>query len=145
MLSVASHAVGRGSRCRPRVMLSVAGHPKTVRYLKRISHLHVLKAFMLHFVAQKQRQTDGRYGLLVSGLKETLGTCPALPSEILSTLLEDCLRRPSSAVAWSMRAAPLLVRGALSLLTQSPRSLCRAVLPVLVCFVAESECGVPGK
>lgn len=91
------------------------------------------------------RQTDGRYGVLVSALKETLGTCPALPSETLSTLLEDCLRRHSSTAAWSMRTAPLLVRGALSLVTQSPRSLCRAIVPVLVCFIAENECGVTGK
>lgn len=83
--------------------------------------------------------------MLVSGLQEALDNCPAMPGATLEVSIEDCLRRPLPGATWSVRTIPMFVHGVLSLVTRSPRSLCQAVVPLLVRLVAETECQAEGE
>lgn len=92
------------------------------------------------------RQTNGPFLALVSGLQGALDACPAMPTLTLETSIEDCLRRPSpGAAAWAFGSTRMFVSGVLSLVSSSPRSLCQAVVSVLVRFVAGDGCDTLGK
>lgn len=93
-----------------------------------------------------ESQTKGPFFELVSGLQNALDACPAMPGVALGTSIEDCLRRPSpSTASWSLGTTRMFVGGTLSLVSRSPRSLCQAVVTVLVRFIAERGCGVAGE
>lgn len=92
-----------------------------------------------------QHQGSGPFDALVLALQEALDACPALPGAAVAASVDDCLRRPSRGATWSLRSTPKFVRGLLSLVSRSPRSLCQVVVPVLVRFVAETECQANGK
>lgn len=92
------------------------------------------------------RQRNGPFLALVSGLQGALDACPAMPTFTLETSIEDCLRRPSpGAAAWTLGSTRMFVSGVLSLVSSSPRSLCQAVVSVLVRFVAGDGCDTLGK
>ncbi|CAM9425522.1 unnamed protein product [Ectocarpus sp. 13 AM-2016] len=87
------------------------------------------------------RCTNGPFLALVSGLQGALDACPAMPTLTLETSIEDCLRRPSpGTAAWAFGSTRMFVSGVLSLVSSSPRSLCQAVVSVLVRFVAGDGC-----
>ncbi|CAM9944214.1 unnamed protein product [Ectocarpus sp. 6 AP-2014] len=87
------------------------------------------------------RWTNGPFLALVSGLQGALDACPAMPTLTLETSIEDCLRRPSpGAAVWAFGSTRMFVSGVLSLVSSSPRSLCQAVVSVLVRFVAGDGC-----
>lgn len=93
-----------------------------------------------------ESQTRGPFFELVSGLQSALDACPAMPGVALGASIEDCLRRPSpGAASWSLGTTRMFVGGALSLVSRSPRSLCQAVVTVLVRFIAERGCGITGE
>lgn len=102
-------------------------------------------AILLSVADCAQHQSKGPFFSLVSGLQEALDGCPAMPGATLEASIEDCLRRPLPGATWSLRTIPMFVHGVLSLVTQSPRSLCQTVVPLLVRFVAETECQVDGE
>ncbi|CAM9856276.1 unnamed protein product [Ectocarpus fasciculatus] len=88
-----------------------------------------------------RRCTNGPFLALVSGLQGALDACPAMPTLTLETSIENCLRRPSpGAAAWAFGGTRMFVSGVLSLVSSSPRSLCQAVVSVLVRFVADDGC-----
>lgn len=94
----------------------------------------------------RHRQTNGPFLALVSGLQGALDACPAMPTLTLETSIEDCLRRPSpGAAAWAFGGTRMFVSGVLSLVSSSARSLCQAVVSVLVRFVADDGCDTLGK
>ncbi|CAM9382743.1 unnamed protein product [Scytosiphon promiscuus] len=103
--------------------------------------VHVL----LHRLAivRPGKETKQPFFALISALQGALDACPALPSLALAASVEDCLRKPSpGAAAWSLRATRMFVGGVLSLVSRSPRSLCLAVVSVLVRFVAQRRCEI---
>lgn len=90
-------------------------------------------------------QTKRSFNLLVKGLERALDACPAMPGPALEASIESCLSRPSLDASCSPHATRIFVRGLLSLVSSSPRSLCQSVVPVLVRFVSERECGLNGE
>lgn len=90
-------------------------------------------------------QTKRSFNLLVTGLESALDACPAMPGAALEASIESCLRRPSLDPSSSLRATRMFVRGLLSLVSTSQRSLCQSVVPVLVRFVSERECEASGE
>lgn len=122
-------------RCPPASALS-ATHP-----CDHAPHLLLRKIMVVPFY----HQAKGPFLALLSGLQDALDSCPAMPGATLEASIEDCLRRPSpAAAAWSLGAAGTFVGGVLSLASRSPRSLCQAVVSVLVRFVADKGCALPG-
>lgn len=90
-------------------------------------------------------QTKRSFNLLVTGLESALDACPAMPGAALEASIESCFRRPSLDPSSSLRATRMFVRGLLSLVSTSQRSLCQSVVPVLVRFVSERECEASGE
>ncbi|CAM9324715.1 unnamed protein product, partial [Hapterophycus canaliculatus] len=124
--------------------------PEVVQALLQVqSELPVCTPAIVHVllhrlaIVRSGKETKQPFFALVSALQAALEACPALPSSALAASVGDCLRRPSpGAAAWSLRATRMFVGGVLSLVSRSPRSLCQAVVSVLVRFVAERECGM---